>query len=538
MKNNTVTDEILKITSLLRTCVDTENIALAIYLLGEVQKECPETHNTSLLCSKMWNILNTLGMSSPFKNDNVFLELCEFLTVNVDYELMMYICRQKLSRSSGQWNMITALAEEFLKNIKEGGASLLISEGDKFFPYLKKIVETKKYNEYTITVEKVFEYEIIKKIFEKYSNVKVLKTSIYEYEFSNKKFDTILSIPDMGRRLQYNSRTSFLCKETDLAATENLLLHLSDTGTLVTVLPSRITFSGGNVRKFREFIKDSYSLREINELPTGILTNISIKTVMLIISTGKTDDIVVKKYIFSNDTKQNRLSDSLELKVDDEVLVMKDELEEQDDWNIERFFSSHDEDWNKYQSSMIKKVPLYEVAEIYRGKAVTQKDPNGSIGVINISDLLQYDIDYSNLDHFDETERKISNYLLYSGDVLLTARGTAIRSALFRKQPYPCIASANLIVIRPKPNKLSSTYLKLFLDSAIGKKLIKTMQQGTVVMNLNAKDLENVEIPYLPYDEQKKVEEKYCKGLQKYQQAIKIAEKEWQNTIIELEQNF
>ena len=108
----------------------------------------------------------------------------------------------------------------------------------------------------------------------------------------------------------------------------------------------------------------------------------------------------------------------------------------------------------------------------FRGKAITKKDPSGNIGIVNISNIGDYEIDYAGLEHLQEEERKVFNYLLQEGDVLLPARGTAIRTAVFHSQSYPCIASSNLIVIRPDAKMLDSIYLKIFLDSPIGNKLI------------------------------------------------------------------
>ena len=78
----------------------------------------------------------------------------------------------------------------------------------------------------------------------------------------------------------------------------------------------------------------------------------------------------------------------------------------------------------------------------------------------------------------------------------------------------------------------------MFLDSAIGKKLIKSTQQGTAVMNISYRDLENIEIPYLPYEKQKEIAQKYQEALAQYKETISSAEKKWQDTIRELEQNL
>ena len=151
----------------------------------------------------------------------------------------------------------------------------------------------------------------------------------------------------------------------------------------------------------------------------------------------------------------------------------------------------------------MKKQVLGMVASIFRGKAINRKDPNGSIGVVNISNIGEYEIDYSSLDHLDEEDRKITNYILKTGDLLIPARGTAIRIAIFEEQTYPCIASSNVIVIRSTDESLSTTYLKLFFDSPLGRKMIVTRQQGTAVMNISYKELNNIEIPLPSIEEQR-----------------------------------
>ena len=80
--------------------------------------------------------------------------------------------------------------------------------------------------------------------------------------------------------------------------------------------------------------------------------------------------------------------------------------------------------------------------------------------------------------------------------------------------------------------------MKIFLDSAIGKKLVKSTQQGTAVMNISYRDFENIEIPYLPYSEQLEIARNYQEGLAQYQETISSAEEKWQNIIKNIERKF
>ena len=145
---------------------------------------------------------------------------------------------------------------------------------------------------------------------------------------------------------------------------------------------------------------------------------------------------------------------------------------------------------------------------------------------MNISNLTDAGIDYASLELLDEEERKIARYALEDGDVLVTSRGTTIKVGVFEKQEMTCIPSANFNVIRPD-SRMRGQYLKIFLESPIGAKLLKSLQRGTAVMNINYKDLGEMEVPLLPLEEQDAIIADYNEGLSLYQQTIAAAEEAW-----------
>ena len=138
----------------------------------------------------------------------------------------------------------------------------------------------------------------------------------------------------------------------------------------------------------------------------------------------------------------------------------------------------------------------------------------------------------------EEEERKVTNYLLKDGDLLIPARGTAIRVAIFKEQTYPCIASSNVIVIRAIDESLSTTYLKLFFDSPLGRKMLITRQQGTAVMNISYKELNNIEIPLSSVEEQKQIADTYTREFEVYKKAIQEAESRWSSVLAELQERI
>src|SRR5699024_3013828 len=102
-------------------------------------------------------------------------------------------------------------------------------------------------------------------------------------------------------------------------------------------------------------------------------------------------------------------------------------------------------------------------------------------------------------------------------------------------QTYPCIASSNVIVIRPNEKELDGYYLKIFLDSPIGNKLISGAQQGMTVMNISYKDLNVLEVPLPPMEKQQATAKEYREELKKYKETVAKAEKQWNGVLKKLQ---
>lgn len=219
-----------------------------------------------------------------------------------------------------------------------------------------------------------------------------------------------------------------------------------------------------------------------------------------------------------------------QFQISDQKLIPRKEFLAQEDWRIELLLSEDDENLQKFKKSNLEKVKLKDVAEVFRGKSILKKDTTlGSIFVLNISNIEQGEINYSEMDSIDEEERKIKRYELFEGDVVLSCRGTTIKSAVFKTQAKIIIASANVIVIRPK-GKVLGKYIKIFLESPIGLAMIKSFQRGTTIMNINHSDIMEMEIPILPMSEQQEMVKRYSEELSLYKATISEAENRWNKT--------
>lgn len=532
-----ISDQMFGYLDRLRSFVAVNDMIAAVTLIEEVNSET-DGQAINFDSRELYNLLlhtaDKLKIRNPFKNERVFFDAYRNIygmeIKALDWEkLLAYTLR-----NSRHLILPEALIKVYEEHFKNNTETVLIAEGEKFAPCLQRIVDNHINSNFTITCDNEVSANVIKKIFTEYDNVEVVIASIYEYEFISKRYDLILATPAFGGRTLVDNE-NFMCREYDMVALENLSFHLNNGGEMVIVLPGRITFASGKIENLRKFVQENYTIKEISELPEGIFEYTGIKTYLLNIQNVRPgdDDIIIRRY--SAGERKTRRAAIEQLVVEEDTFVMLEELENQGDWNIDKIFAQQDEEWLQFQNSNTRKEQIGNVAQLFRGKAVNKKEETGSIGVINISNIGEYEVDYDGLSYMEEEERKIANYILQEGDVLLPARGTAIRTAVFHEQNFPCIAHSNVIVIRPNTKMLDSTYLKVFLDSPLGNKQISSAQQGTAVMNISYKDLNVLEIPIPSIEKQKAVAEEYNKELQEYKKTISAAEKRWKAVLDKLQ---
>jgi hypothetical protein len=350
-------------------------------------------------------------------------------------------------------------------------------------------------------------------------NVKIRFESIYTSCLENDKFDYIYALPDFGHKADDLSK-KFLTKDSDGIAIENMLDHLDENGTLDVIVPAKITFATMGYEKLRNHIAENFHVDSIYILPEGTFRPVTaIKTYLLSISAKRKAQVEIGMFELNKQV----------VEVKDKKSIPTKEFLSHEDWRIELLLADDDEYIQKFKSSDIHKVKLKDVAEVFRGKSILKKDTAlGNISILNISNIENGQIDYLNMDTIDDEERKVKRYELLTGDVVLSCRGTAVKSAVFEEQDKIIIASANLVVIRPK-EKIKGEFIKIFFESPVGLAIIKSFQRGTTIMNINYADIMEMEIPLLPFAEQQEIINHYQVELEMYQEAIKMAETRWSN---------
>lgn len=109
--------------------------------------------------------------------------------------------------------------------------------------------------------------------------------------------------------------------------------------------------------------------------------------------------------------------------------------------------------------------------------------------------------------HIKENSRIISendfnkihkNYKLENYDVLLTVAGTIGRTAIIRNYEDNYTFQRSVAIFKTN-DKIKSLWLYYYLNSPIGKQIIKSLSKGTTQLILPLKDLRNLQIP-VPID--------------------------------------
>ena len=167
-------------------------------------------------------VADKLRVQNPFPDPDAFYQVYTSLSDTPDWEEMLH---QYLSLDGMYTTLVPAPLMEEMTSYIDGGQTVLIAEGEKFVPYLRSTVDAHLDKDFTITSQNLLCEKMIERIFDGYTNVKVVAANIYKYGFLNEQFDRILSVPAFAGRDLAEDASNFMCRETDMVALENLLLH-------------------------------------------------------------------------------------------------------------------------------------------------------------------------------------------------------------------------------------------------------------------------------------------------------------------------
>ena len=500
-----------QITSREQLLIEMLRVKMTLKQMGEVSQLLTDKQKLFQLMKKTTE--DELGFFPADRAD--FIDIFEALKDLdlIDYTLAIYQ-DDRLGRVITPFYLSQYISKR-IKTLKP--KKVLITEAEKHLSGLREMVNLYPEMEITLTTQYKPMYLLLQLVFGEKKNMQIRLESIYTECLLKEKFDYIYSFPTFGHKPDELAK-EFLTRESDGIALENMLEHLNEKGTLDIIVPAKITFASMGYEKLRSHITKNYHVESLYILPEGTFRPaIAVKTYLFSIATEVKEKVEIGIF--------ELLKKGIEIK--DKKYISTKEFLAHPDWRIELLLAEDDENIKRFKNSDLPKVKLKDIAEVFRGKSILKKDTSlGDISVLNISNIENGEIDYSQMDTINEEERKVKRYELTTGDVVLSCRGTAIKTAVFKTQEKTIIASANLIVIRPK-GKIKGEIIKIFLESPVGLAIIKSFQRGTTVMNINYADIMEMEIPLIPMEKQHDFITKYNEEFQRYKEIIHKAEERW-----------
>lgn len=306
-------------------------------------------------------------------------------------------------------------------------------------------------------------------------------------------------------------------------------------GRVVLLLPTGVLFRGGLERDIRHNVLKEDLFETVISLPGGLLLNTSIPTSVLVFNRDKTIEhknkvlfIKVSKeetlqirrnlWLKSNEIEKIVTTNRNLTEIENYSLLVPIDRISDDSMMVERYIKKTVYTFNdkKYLINLIDyysgdTVPLENISKIDRGYNMISKNESlqGKYWIMRISDMNSTGISYTKMSRGDVEERtKVDNYELQNGDIVMAVRGSFKLLKVEDIRPNTLINS-NLVRLRVNSSVYDSQFLKLFINSPIGRAQLEDIMVGTTVRQIPIKSLSQFEVPKVDLDKQKKFVQDY-----------------------------
>jgi len=340
-----------------------------------------------------------------------------------------------------------------------------------------------------------------------------------KYSFITINMPFGLHIPTMKRNELniYKSDHKFDWSITPAASSEwiyvNKALNLLDkNGRIALVTTQTPLFKTGDI-KLRKDLIDNNLIEYVIDMPAGTYPNTMVNYSVVILNNNKHNDFV--RFINASECfvpqRINRKVDVEKLlkMIETSDKVIKNSVIAENDYML--LTTKYIDEENKLKLKNSTKLSDLKV-EVIRGYQTFSKldlKPNGKYSIITISDIDDNGNFIDKLGRFD-TERDIDKYILKEKDILISTKGTRIKTCLVSNlKDKNTIYHGNLSLIRVEDDRLDPIFLKLYLDSERGQLELKSIQTGSKIISINRSQLSNISIPLLSIEEQKKIVSNY-----------------------------
>jgi restriction endonuclease S subunit len=175
------------------------------------------------------------------------------------------------------------------------------------------------------------------------------------------------------------------------------------------------------------------------------------------------------------------------------------------------------------------KHEILDCVEIIRGTSIPFKTSSTGeeFNFIKISDFNNnlLDLGKTKKIFLDKNEiSKIKRFLIKKDDILFSCRCTIGKKLLIKNELKNCIASSNLMILRPESSLIHPEYLQYVLDKEIVKDQISALSGGIAIPMLTLTKFSKIIIPVPSLFKQKQIASKALKSLEEISKIEKLLE--------------
>ncbi|QUW23066.1 N-6 DNA methylase [Sporosarcina sp. Marseille-Q4063] len=323
----------------------------------------------------------------------------------------------------------------------------------------------------------------------------------------------------------------------DFAFISHALASLNEDGRAIVVTTEGALFRGAAEGRIRKNIILSDMIEAVISLPSGLYDGTSIPVNLLVFNKNKNESrknkilFIQASDLFTEKGRKKRvLSEEAIQKITDtfqygkeisefSTFVHHSELVD-GNLNTNRYVLPNEVEvegfgpvsFNMDAFEDVTTISLKDVATLFRGFNVGSKNKERSDGkfrIVRLSDVQNGKLMMENISRYHiENNAKINFYELQEDDVILSIRGNSLKAAVVPADDEDLLLSQNFMGIRCN-NRLNPDFLKVYLESPLGQYLLTNKMSGTAIPTLSRKDIETLEIPLPPIEEQQQMMEQY-----------------------------
>lgn len=342
------------------------------------------------------------------------------------------------------------------------------------------------------------------------------------YPFRMKNVYSNLAIDSKRREILYKHGGFNIMKRKpsfNMLCLLNTLDSLSNTGVMIAIVHQGALYNQADEEIRKYFVENDY-LEAIISLPIGIIPGIRIPTSMLIFKKKKKIKQQIKIInAYEWVEKQRRYSEFSDNNIEQIVSAYKNNEENENvifvtndtirsrNYNLDiKYYAQNEEatDLVKLEDVVETIFRGYQIKAAELDEIVTDDKDSTNYRIISVADIqvegyISDDLQAINI----VDKRKFNKYCLEEGDLIITAKNTSVKVAVYHKEKeINTILSGNLICIRLNQTKCNPFYLEAYLNSEEGKRELQSIQTGTAIKVINPKQLEIMNISLLDKDKQ------------------------------------